>query len=254
MDANKIARNAYRLMEAAARMAEKDGQRFVAYRIEDININANGYAEPGYGSLSGEDVIATGNWNVVDEYDRAGATRVPVKHGNLLPRLAEAFERLGIQIEWSDEWSDCSDCGKLFRTQGDSYSWQPSFAQVDDGYVCHECLKDHATDYLAGLEGRNSLAASNCNAVKDIDPAECGYVKVDEEYTSGWHPGQNDNPVEIAKELRDRGIERFLFNLDGNEQFAQHFSVYVHESEASLLSDAAPSDDDNENEDSSDEE
>jgi hypothetical protein len=48
--------------------------------------------------------------------------------------------------------------------------------------------------------------------IDNIDPEDYGYVKYNgDNYESGWHPGQTDNPRIIAKELSDRGVSRFLF-------------------------------------------
>ena len=76
----------------------------------------------------------------------------------------------------------------------------------------------------------------------DIDPEDFGYVKANRDddayndsYECGWHPHQTDNPRIIADNLRNRGIERFLFRIDGVGQFDVAFSVYVHESEADKL-------------------
>jgi hypothetical protein len=42
-------------------------------------------------------------------------------------------------------------------------------------------------------------------------------------------------PAQVAKELRAKGISRFLFNIDDVGQFDSHWSVYVHEDEKHLL-------------------
>jgi hypothetical protein len=46
---------------------------------------------------------------------------------------------------------------------------------------------------------------------------------------------RNDDPHKVAKELRAKGISRFLFNIDDVGQFDSHWSVYVHEDEKHLL-------------------
>ena len=126
---------AARLIEAAARLAKtREGRN----RVEEINLNGVGYAEPGYGSAEGEDVIAFGDWNTCSRYDREAGRSVDTD--GVMPRLSEALERIGVEIEWSDEWCDCSDCGKAVRTSGDSYSWTPSFKADDGGLLCVECI------------------------------------------------------------------------------------------------------------------
>jgi hypothetical protein len=36
-------------------------------------------------------------------------------------RLGKVLGRLGFDLEWSDEWTDCGACGRLVRTQANSY-------------------------------------------------------------------------------------------------------------------------------------
>jgi hypothetical protein len=216
--------------------AERSGEGAISARIDEIQLYV-GYAEPGYSSKSG--IIALGNWNAIDYYDSAKKERI--KTSNLPCRLSEIFEKMGIEIEWSDEWSSCSDCGRLVRTQGDSYSWQPSFAEHDGELQCSECIAEDPEEHLRSLEGQYRT----CNTIDTIDPADHGYVKVNEDsYEAGWHPGQDANPKQISAAMEKKGIERYLFQLDENSQFYSRFSVYVHEDEADLLKSEETEEDD----------
>ena len=73
----------------------------------------------------------------------------------------------------------------------------------------------------------------------DVDPCDHGYKDTGVEYETGWHPGQTDDPEKIAKELRAKGVSRFLFKIDATGQFDTRWSVYVHEDEFELLSESA---------------
>jgi hypothetical protein len=222
----RIAHRANQALEAALNDARKlPGWQTRSY-LQDVRIHFAGYAEPGYSTATG--IIATGNWNNVNTYDQT--TQTSVRVSSLPSRLGGVFEKLGIEIEWSDEWSECSDCGKLFRTQGDSYSWQPSYVMGDGEIICHECVASDPEAHLEALEGN----AAACNTIASIDPAQHGYTRVDS-YETGWHPGQTDDPEVVAKGLEDRGVTRYLFNLEGNQQFDSHWSVYVHDDEIELL-------------------
>jgi hypothetical protein len=192
-------------------------------RIQDIQIHS-GYAEPSY---TGE-LVATGNWNSITKWDRNTNTSVVVD--DTIHRVATLLEKMGFTLEWSDEWTTCSDCGLLVRTQADSYSWQPSFTNQDGDIICLNCLDP--ADHLSNLEGNEKSA----NQITTINPADYDYIKVDD-YEHGWYPGQNASPKLIASALRNRNIERFVFNMDSVGQFDQHFSVWVHESEYDLLND-----------------
>jgi hypothetical protein len=167
---------------------------------------APGYAEPGYSDP--KKAILFFNWNEVGR------------------RTADLLEQYGFEVEWEDEWTTCGGCGKALRTSPDSYSWQPSYFEFNGELTCIEC-----TDIPAYLE---TLENNPKRAVNDhIDPADYGYVKLEGDFESGWHPGQNDDPKEIFKRLRAAGHKRLLFNIDHVSQFYITFEVYEKiESEA----------------------
>jgi len=214
-----VSRRVHRIMDIAQRMAEKIPGWEARARIEEIRLHFDGYAEPGYSDPE-SGIIATGNWNDITKYDQVHGRKVI---SNLPSRLFDLFEKLGVEGEWSDEWSECSQCNKLVRTSPDSYPWQQSFICDDNGLTCHECISEgDPEEYLASLEGEDR----KCNTISSIDPGEYGYVKL-EEYESGFHPGQTDDPRKVAKELRAKGITRFLFNLDDVGQFDSRWSCWV---------------------------
>lgn len=102
--------------------------------LEDIHLHCNGYAEPGYTDPDCS-VIATGNWNKVTTWQNEQIFTV----SNVACRIAKLFEKLGIPTEWSDEWLECSHCGKLVRSEPDSMAWKPSYTLGDGELWCHEC-------------------------------------------------------------------------------------------------------------------
>jgi hypothetical protein len=232
------ARRAERILEIAAAMAAKVSV-YAENRIEEIQLHYNGYAEPGY-SAGEHDLVATGNWNKITQYDAQSQTSVLVS--NLPKRIADLFEKMGIECEWSDEWTECNHCGKIVRNQGDSYHWTPSFfwSEQSGDVSCIECLLKDPEDFLSELEDNENVA----NTMEEIDPAKYGYIQINEDsYETGWYPGQHDNPSKIAKELRKKGITKFLFNIDSVGQFDSHWSVYVHEDEEHLLNPIADEED-----------
>ena len=228
---DKFAR-AQRVLEIACRMAEKTdkangGGYTVQNSISEIGLFTH-YSEPGY---DGE-LIALGNWNDVISYDHTTKTRKVVS--NLPTRVGDILEKLGFELEWIDKWTNCCDCGGLVRTQGDSYSWTRSYHEcTGNGEVsCIDCLQADPESYLSELEGNCDTA----NTISEIDPADHGYVKVNEDsYESGYYPGQHDQPQKVAKELEKMGVSRYLFNIDSVGQFESKWSVFVHESEKDLL-------------------
>lgn len=211
-------RRAHTAIEAASASAKTSEGR---NRVEEVQLHFDGVVEPGYKDHA---IVATGNWNDISK----------TKHHDsdgIMPRLGAVLEKLGVELEWSDEWDTCNECSKLFRTSPDSYGWQRSFAEVDGSILCVECLADDPAEYLRSLEGETK----RCNSIKAINPAKHGYVLVEDSFENGFHPGQDADPKVIGKALGAQGIERFLFNLDSTGQFDVRFSVYVHEEEADKL-------------------
>jgi hypothetical protein len=167
---------------------------------------APGYAEPGYTDPAKG--ILTANWNYFPS------------------DVTDILERAGYAIEWSDEWSTCENCGKLVRTSADNYSWQPSYVILNDCEMfCVDCLSSDAAAYLESLED-NPRTALN---IASINPADYGYVMLEDRFESGWHPGQTDNPKQIYARLSDAGHSRILFRIDEVSQFYTVFSVWKHQ-------------------------
>lgn len=208
------------ILDIAKRMAEKNGDRQSLNRLDDIVMHGE-YGEPGYST--DKDLILTGNWNPKDFNNKEDDLVLRV--GNILEKFCE--------LEWEDEWTSCHDCGKLVRTEPDSYSWTASYAVLDEcELVCHNCIKEDPIPFLEEMEGDSRKAVTF-----NINLEDHGYVKVNgNSYENGWY-GTEDDPKEIARDLRSKGIERFIFTIDGKGQFNLTFSVWVHESEAGKLED-----------------
>lgn len=168
---------------------------------------ATGYAEPGY--TDPEKGVVLLNWN---KFPRG---------------LDDILERAGYAIEWSDEWSTCSDCGKLVRTSPDGYSWQPSYRIMNEcEIVCDDCID--WPDYLQSIEDdADTCCMAACN------PAEHGYRLISDpgKFENGFHPGQTDNPHEILKTYSDRGETGIVFRLAETSQFYCKFEVWQREQE-----------------------
>jgi len=164
---------------------------------------APGYAEPGYSDPKRGILFA--NWNYF-----------PRDIGNLL-------EKAGFEIEWSDEWTTCEDCGKALRTSPNSYDWQPSYLHAKDSceFLCLDCAENEMEDILESYEN-DPRAAFNDH----VDPADYGYHKLEGDFESGFHPGQNDDPKKIYARLKAAGHERLLFVIDRVQQFDVSFSIW----------------------------
>lgn len=166
--------------------------------IEDMGCAAD-YAEPGYHSP--EKGILFANWNY-------------------FPRGVDSLlERMGYEIEWSDEWTTCSNCGKALRISPDGYGWQPSYFLM---YECEMYCKDCA-DIPAYLESKENNPREALN--DHINPADYGYVQIEDGFENGWHPGQTDDPKKIYEQYKDK-YSRLLFCVDSVGQFNISFSIW----------------------------
>lgn len=205
------------------------------------------YAEPGYshegrGIVLGncnttlrfvprpavDDVKAVAEWQEYEERHKLARKK------SLIARVFKALERLGYEFEWEDEWSDCSSCGKLIRTNPNGYGWRRYYYETDDcDRICGDCVQSDDSEcqrYLEWLEGSYTRAMTF-----DLDLAKLGYVHNEARFEHGFHHGQDADPKKVAEELKRRGINRFIFELDSVGQFDMDFSFWVHESEQHLM-------------------
>ncbi len=212
-----IFENAVRLIKAATGEEYGDGMA-----VTDI---IAGYAEPGYPS---DAVVVLGDWNPrhVAGEDRWNSTDPNV---TMPVRLAKALERIGAEIEWCDEWSQCGECYRAVRTSENSYHWKPSYAWIGEyGIVCHECLTSLGEDALEGYINDATKCVTWC---EPSHVESFGFVKWEpgdeHTYESGWHPGQTDTPEPVLTEIIERNPDaQVVFFLDESSQFYIRFSAY----------------------------
>ena len=191
--------NVNRIIEAAKHSTSNAG---VISRLENMQC-APGYAEPGYDDPAGGVYFA--NWNDIGNDKTMG-------------RVADLIEKAGGQIEWEDEWYTCDVCGKAFRTSPDSYGWTPSYVVLHDcEFVCLDCVDRE--EYLESIQ-------DNPKACSFFNPTECGYIRIDGEWETGFHPGQNDKPAEVLKKLHAAGHKRVVFYMAGKGQFDCTWQAY----------------------------
>jgi hypothetical protein len=110
-------------------------------RIENIHIYSE-YCEPGYSH--NEMGIAVGNWNGISSFQPATQQHETIDDSPEL--LGNLLEKLGVKIEWSDEWYSCCQCGGLVRTEPDSYWWQPFYEYYEGEVTCNRCLASQRTE------------------------------------------------------------------------------------------------------------
>lgn len=132
-------------------------------------------------------------------------------------------------VEWgfSDEWSRCDECGKVIRTQPDSYSFVPDYWINDAELLCGDCVRDnHAEEYAQSLINKERLANT---ILTDDNLEELGFIRVESDFESGWYD-RNDSPKEILQTALDKHPNgEFLFSISGQAQFATQFELWARE-------------------------
>jgi len=220
---NDVLKRAQKFKEIAVVTAKK---REAQFQIDEIEF-ATKYAEPGYTEPECG-VIALGDWNNVTAYNRESGEWETVD--NTVSRLADIFEKMGIELEWSESWRKCDMCLGIVRIHADSYCWMPSYHCDDEEFVCVDCLLEGAAEYLQGFEGK-----LKGNSISAICPENYDYLLIQDRFEHGFHTGQDASPERIAGLLDKAGCTRYLFNLDSKGQFDIRFSVWLHEEEKELL-------------------
>lgn len=173
------------------------------------------YADPHQGAGKG---ILTANWN---EFPRPGDHTFNWSAKGR--KFGDILERMGYQLEWSDQTSRCDHCGGAIQEQPHCYGDTAHYAMLGEcDTVCENCIrKDFTDEYLEGLED-NPRAAVN---IAGINPANHGYVRLETGFENGFHPGQNDNPTAIYGRLCEK-YSHILFTIDASGQFDVRFSVW----------------------------
>lgn len=155
---------------------------------------------------------------------------------NNAPKLGKAIERLNalgcpIEAEWEDEWCACDVCGRYVRTSPDSYAWTRSYAAMDGTLVCHECIKEDPDEYIEWLMGKNDFSHNppkRANTILDNQTLEAaGFRLFADGLENGLHEFQAASPTKIARWLRERGVNEYLFSIDDVGQFDTTFSVWI---------------------------
>ena len=176
-----------------------------------------GIAEPGY-----DDVIAlSADWNNKD-----------------LERLIRwADKRKDVEYVWSDEWANCSDCGKLVRISPCSYDWEPFFTVFEcGGLMCHNCISPWG---IIEAYKNNTRKAISSWMIKTI--VGLGFRCIDEMlmepeckiYQTGWHSHMTDDPEETLKKYNDATgmleVYDYIFAITDRGQFHISWTIYVRE-------------------------
>lgn len=193
-----------------------------------------GNVEPGYDDTP----VLAANWNTPGEYE--------IKHGLAERRNRQA--KIGkwlewresnyddLQLQWSDEWTSCDNCGKAVRTSPNSYSWTRSFVELDGEIICRECwdslIEDiitlYASNYHNGFE--NKALPPEFSALLESAGFTCWQPNENEckRYETGFHAHQTDDPKAVFDEIMSDSHDwEICFVILSTGQFDVDWTAYV---------------------------
>ena len=196
----------------------RDKSRNDSFNREDIILDAlctisafegsvaEGYGEPGY--TDPERFVVLANWNRVSK------------------RVTDWLSNHGFAIEWCDEWDVVDE--KAYRTRADSYSWAPTLVYADGEALIVGKDDEEIIDSVA-MKASNYVPDCVPRGISAETLKSFGYIREPEDtFESGWHPGQNDDPVKIAAAIwKDSTVEAVVFRVSENSQFYIKFESYV---------------------------
>ena len=169
---------------------------------DDVDVEyVDEYAEPGY-SVDDKGILLA-NWN---EYKRE----------------REVGERLGYNIEWSDEWTTCDACMRAIRTSGTSYGWFPYYVIFNrwGEEICRDCMEDceyFQRSLLEELENNSSRALPEWFEEEWL--VREGYQRDNKAaFELGLHPHQTDDPSKIYEKM-SHICDSVVFQITDRGQF-----------------------------------
>ena len=169
------------------------------------------YCEPGY-STEKPDGVLFGDWNPLYKPEYEG----------FLNSLEDHFE-----LDWSDEYTSCEECGKYFRTTGNCYQWT-MYGIIREGFcVCGDCIKENPEQYLKHLINNPK------DCCKDfIDLESMGWKNLNGTFANGFFEHMHDDPKGIMKEYQKKYPDMdIVFGKLEASQFYIEWQVYGKEKE-----------------------
>lgn len=167
------------------------------------------YADYGFLHDDENSAVFVGNWNDIPGY---------------VERYIDYHFENSI-IHFSDEVSTCSDCYGIIETIPGCYGDLPDYWTGDDFIQCKTCAKND------DFEGYVEMLVDNpnhANVLMNVEDLESKYFfKLESDFETGFHPGQNDDPTTLLKNLFEKYPgQEFIFQIDGAGQFDVNWSVY----------------------------
>lgn len=147
-------------------------------------------------------------------------------------RIQDYLEAAGYALEWLDQWVIDYGHSKAYRISPNSYDWVCQVTFTDDGelltpdspiedWTHHFAITDH-TQPIKALPSH--IIA---NQLKELEFKKLRKSKELSTFESGFHPGQDDQPENIAKVLFDQGYSEIVFKIESSGQFDIEFSAWA---------------------------
>ena len=132
--------------------------------------------------------------------------------------LEKAFD-----ICFADSYTSCSGCGKLISTSPSYYGDLPDYLYTDCEILCGDCYSDD--DVIETYKNDAGRALNSRQLKKSL--AKHGWSLYGENFESGFHPGQTDDPRKISQDFeKENPGNDWLFCIDGAGQFDIRFSLW----------------------------
>lgn len=181
------------------------------------------YKEPGYSDPPKGKRIYFSDWN--DDSHWIESEKKFSHSPNLRFLMGNLLGKMGHELEWSDEWATCTGCCGAVRTKADSYGWQPSYVMGDGELLCLECFNSNKGAQECLIEEMMNNPDRAINMEDPPDLSKWHWVKLNQRFENGWHPGQADNPHKILALLEDEFD--VVFVIDEVGQFDINFDCWI---------------------------
>lgn len=209
--------------------------RAILERFQDQHVMdyASGYGEPGYAidgwCDDGEEtpyVVLGDYWCRCDKFgqDQPGRNKLHNIAAHW-PKLFERLEAQGVEFEWYDEWMVDYESDKAYRTQPDSYSWQPSVIVTES---CEWLTPSDDLTTWVEWAAESSTHAIPATIARGVDLEALGFTCWESGLENGWYPGQDADPAKVKDAIRESEGDdtEVVFSLDHTGQFDVEFSAW----------------------------
>jgi len=140
-------------------------------------------------------------------------------------RIEKAAEDAGFDLVHYDEYVVDHETGKAWRTAADSFMWTASVAWTDGGEMLTP--DDDIEEWIEWA--RNAPSCCITPSMKPMDELlEYGFVDMETDSETGWHPGQTDDSAKMYAEYReDHPDADVVFYMTENSMFYCRFTMLV---------------------------